>query len=128
MKIYLAGGMRTNWQQNIINEVKNHTFWNPMENTTNDSRIFSIVDKVGVESCVVIFAYLERTNPCPCGLIAELCYGKGLGKITVFVNEWTEDNYKANNWKSYYMDLISEWVDVKLDKLEDGTTCLKNLR
>lgn len=119
MKIYLAGGMKTGWQDKLIEHKKfeeRHTFFDPRMNNTKEPREYATLDLHNIKQSDLVFAYLEKGNPSGAGLALEIGYGKGLGKTVIFVNEKRDDKY----WK-----LVEETADVVFEKLEDGIRYLE---
>jgi hypothetical protein len=150
-KVYLSGGTVSGWQDVVehnINPPPKDTvingihilssslykaeFYNPAKFRVGsvdrpDVRMYGPMDRIKIEECDVLFAYLEAGNPTPINVALELGYAKGLGKLTILCNEWTEAKWKAgqlgcqrttdpgNNdatwYKYWYVDLLNSWTD-----------------
>lgn len=135
MKIYLAGGMHTQWREKVISEcflgafmtapdgVKipiedNDVQWyNPMQNGGGELQEFVTWDLLAIKKCDVVFAYMEADNPYGHGMCAEIGYAKGLGKTVVFVNES----------EIRHIDFAYQMADVKFGNLADGIEYLQKL-
>lgn len=132
-RVYLSGGTVTGWQNYIISRVEGVDFYNPAQFKLGslimpELRLFGPMDKTKIRECDVLFGYLEASNPTPINVALELGYAKGLGKITVLCNEWTEDRFKSRQLKCqettdamkaamatwfrpHYVDLMNSWAD-----------------
>ena len=134
-KIYLSGGTVSNWQDEVEHYITKDTiqaeFYNPAKFKVGtvdrpDLRMYGPMDKLKIEECDILFAYLEQSNPTPINVALELGYAKGLGKLTILCNEWTEAKYKANElgtqkttdpkavatwYKPWYTNLLDSWAD-----------------
>lgn len=116
VKIYLSGGFHSGWQEEImkyfpVSEFPNILFCNPFDFKSDNPKLFGPMDKVKIEQCDILFAYLEETNPTALAIIAEMAYAKGRDKMVIFCNEWDDEGYKVRGLKARYMALIEEWVD-----------------
>jgi len=88
-----------------------------------------------IRECDIVFAYLEASNPVIINIALELGFAKGLGKVTILVNEWTEENIskgmletlKPNgNWfKPRYLEMLIDWCDFVVTDFKDGIELLK---
>lgn len=60
LQIYLAGGMKSNWQNIVINSLsdQNVTFYNP-DTTISDPKIYVPNDIKAIDNSNIIFAYYE---------------------------------------------------------------------
>lgn len=125
MKVYLAGGFSSNWQQDVIDSLSSYEsliFFNPREHGLKNSDHYYFWDTLHLEKCDVIFAFLEESNPLALGLIFELGYARGLHKKVILVDE--KSNKNADYAKQF--KFARESVDVVFDNLEDGINFLKS--
>ncbi len=126
MKVYLAGGFRSNWQKTVIDsfrQIDSITFFNPKEHGLRDSDQYYFWDTLHLEQCDIVFAYLEESNPLALGLIFELGYARGLHKKVILVDE------KSTNKDSDYAKqfrFARESVDVAFATLDEGIQFLKS--
>jgi nucleoside 2-deoxyribosyltransferase len=97
VKIYLAGGMRTEWRQYIKTNMNDLevTWLDPTESGLTKPKEYTFYDMACVESCDLILCYLEKTNPSGIGLAFEMGYAKGLKKKILFVNEQLDNKYTS---------------------------------
>lgn len=88
MKIYLAGGMKSGWQDTVKERVKQHEYYDPRIDT-DQLRNFNIAqqDFAGVDWADMVFAYFEIDNPSGIGLALEVGYAVAGGKRVVIVDE-----------------------------------------
>jgi len=142
-KVYLSGGTVSGWQDVVEHRINPPAlamsvtpaiaeFYNPAKFKVGpvdrpDVRMYGPMDRIKIEECDILFAYLEAGNPTPINVALELGYAKGLGKRTILCNEWTEAKWKAgqlgcqrttdptNNdaiwYKHWYVDLLNSWAD-----------------
>ncbi len=88
MKIYLAGGLHTDWQERVKEAVPQHEYFDPKVDA--DQRYpfkFTQQDLDGVKWCDVVFAYFEKTNPSGMGLAKEIGWAVAFDKTVIFVDE-----------------------------------------
>lgn len=117
-KVYLAGGFRTNWQEQVKTSCGDSLLlFNPREHGLEiNSKQYTAWDLFHVKHCDIFFAHMEATNPSGLGLCLELGYAKALGKTIVLVDgKSLEDESFAK-----YFEIARESADVVFDKLEDG--------
>ena len=92
-KVYLAGGFRTNWQQ----EVKDHFIYeqfqwlDPKQTGLTIPLEYTTWDLFHIKQADIVFVYIEKANP-GIGLAAEIGYAKALGKVIITVFEKDRDN------------------------------------
>ena len=115
MKIYLAGGMKSGWQDGVKRTVEHHTYYDPRSHDLDEWPLYSAWDFGMVGYCDWVFGYFEKDNPSGYGLIGEMAYGKGLGKRVIFVDEISvfsdrhEKHLRLFEWlaDAYFTDLQS---------------------
>jgi hypothetical protein len=82
--IYLAGGMRTGWQDTLMAYLRQHRpgvpviYLDPRQNGTQDEATYTAWDVAAVEMADVLFVYLEADNPSGAGLALEIGVAEGL--------------------------------------------------
>ncbi|MFA5668672.1 MAG: nucleoside 2-deoxyribosyltransferase domain-containing protein [Balneolaceae bacterium] len=125
MKVYLAGGFRSNWQQQIEKSFPKNQgiiFFNPREHGLDKSDEYYFWDTLHLEQCDVVFAYLEESNPLALGLIFELGYARGLHKKIILVDE--KSNKNTDYAKQFRF--ARESVDVVFESLDEGIKFLRS--
>jgi nucleoside 2-deoxyribosyltransferase len=87
MKIYLAGGFRTGWQDEVIEGLPSHEFLDPREHKMHDPRAYTERDKEMIDECDLVFAYMESSNPGWPNMAFEIGYAHAKGKRIILINE-----------------------------------------
>lgn len=89
--IYLAGGMKSNWQDEIMAAVRDLqadlTFFDPRCHGLKDEDDYTVWDIRAVRASDVVFALLEANNPSGFGMSNEIGYAAAMGKYIIFVDE-----------------------------------------
>jgi len=116
IRVYLSGGTGSGWQEEVLkhfpkSEYPDVAFYNPWSLDSYNPRKYVPMDALKIAESDIVFAYLEDTNPTALAIIGELMYAKGLGKVTIFCNEWTKEDYAKRGLRERYMELIECWVD-----------------
>jgi len=140
-RVYLCGGFRSGWQRKVIQALEDYSvdWFNPAEQKIGEDLLpldlYSPLDEIKLRECDIVFAYLEASNPVIINIALELGFAKGLGKVTILVNEWTEENIskgmletlKPNgNWfKPRYLEMLIDWCDFVVTDFKDGIELLK---
>lgn len=122
-KIYLAGGIKTNWQESVISEITDCEFYNPRDKEVNKILTldeYGTWDLYHIKKSDIVFAYMEKTNPSGIGLAVEIGYAKGLGKTVILCLE--ENNEKIND---RYLDFLKLTSDIVFTDLDSAITYLK---
>jgi nucleoside 2-deoxyribosyltransferase len=124
VKVYLAGGMRSGWQ-NLVKSQTNLSFFDPRNKETNT---FLSINEIGtcdlfyIQQSDIVLAYMEATNPSGIGLAAELGYAKGLGKTVILCIEPNNHHIKDK-----YLGFLRSVSHVVYTNLDDGILFLKNM-
>ena len=94
VKVYLAGGMRTGWQDKVKEECKDLfdqglVEWkDPRDNKTSDPKLYGPLDRYACDDSRIFFGFAEKSNPLPFPLFMEMGYCLGQeNKVIIFVNE-----------------------------------------
>jgi len=123
MKIYLAGGMQSGWQEIVKKTVEGHTYYDPCTHGLQEWPLYSAWDFGMVADCDWVFGYFEKNNPSGFGLVGEMSYGKGLGKRVIFVDEISAVSEPHNRRLRLF-----EWLaDAYFTDLQDGLDFLARL-
>jgi len=122
IKIYLAGGMKSGWQDTVINKLKNSCiFFNPQDHGLINANEYKTWDLHFVNQADIIFAYLEKENPSGFGLTLEIGYAKALNKTIILVDERSINDSSFLN----YFKIVRESADVVFDDFESGLNFLE---
>lgn len=123
VKIYLAGGMRSGWQDRVIQTLtkqfpdKALMFLDPRQNSNQDEAVYTAWDLEGVALADIVFVYVEQDNPSGFGACLEIGYARGLstGKQIVSVIESEHPGYRyfgmAREASDFVTDSFSEGMD-----------------
>jgi len=117
MKIYLAGGLNSNWQEFAEKELLEHECINPKNWEHTEADVYTYRDLDGVYRCDLVLAYMEKENPSGIGMSLEIGYAVGIGKPVIFVNECDSKNF----------DIIEEISSRVFSDLRDAIYFIKNL-
>lgn len=89
MKIYLAGGFKSGWQDDVKEAFElrpDVEFFDPREHKLHDPRDYTKRDLEAIREADVVLAYMESDNPGWPNLAFEVGYAHALGKQVVLVN------------------------------------------
>lgn len=125
MKVYLAGGMRTGWQDKVREALPSFTFLDPRFKGASDERKltleeYGLWDLHHIKECDVVFGYMEKSNPSGVGMACELGYAFGLGKTVILVLE--EPNHHQEDRYLQFMQKVSH---ITFADFEEGIKFLK---
>jgi len=116
-KIYLAGGMKSGWQDQIINKFKDKfIFFNPCDHCLSISSQYTSWDLHFLEKSDIIFAYLEKDNPSGYGLALEVGFAKASNKTIILVDERSIFDEEF----AYRFRIIRDSASLVFDDLESG--------
>lgn len=122
-KVYLAGGLKSRWQDNVIRHFKgqnNFTFFNPADHGFIKPELYTHWDLHYVKECDILFGYMESTNPSGYGLALEIGHANALGKTVILVDERSKvDEEFAKSYK-----FIREASNILVDDYEHGLLVL----
>ncbi len=84
-KVYLAGGMKSSWQDIAIGRIAERHInpvmhLDPRRHGSRDESVYISWDLAGVEAADVVFAHLERDNPGGHGLALEIGFAVGMAR------------------------------------------------
>lgn len=87
--IYLAGGMRSGWQDAVKAALPSGVIWlDPRHSGSTSSDIYTAWDLRAVEMADVVLGFMEHTNPNGAGLAVEFGYAfRAGGKKLMYVEE-----------------------------------------
>lgn len=127
MNVYLAGGMKSGWQEEILNNISytdSFEFFNPAENNCKKPEEYTAWDLFHVRKCDILFGYMEASNPSGYGLGAEVAYAKALGKTVILVDERSaKDPAFARNYA-----FIHKIADIVFPSLSEGLYYLSKFK
>jgi nucleoside 2-deoxyribosyltransferase len=107
MKVYLAGDMKSGWQDRFAEQVPKWVeLIDPRSHGLPDPAQYTAWDLDGVRRADAVIAYMGAHNPSGFGLCIEAGYAYGLGKRIIFVDEMTVD------WRGRYFDMLRQIATV----------------
>jgi nucleoside 2-deoxyribosyltransferase len=88
--IYLAGGMRSKWQDRVIAACPQFTYLDPRTATGLVSeKDYTEWDLNAIRHSALVLAYMDTDNPSGFGLCLEVGYAYGIGRRVFYVCEDT---------------------------------------
>lgn len=122
--VYLAGGMKSGWQDAVKKAVPGVIFIDPREHGLKDEAGYTAWDLAGVERADVVFGYMESDNPGGAGLAVEFGWGARAGKTLMLVEQ---EGYAQQR----YFGMVRALAHVKYsgeNGLAEAIECLKRIR
>lgn len=112
-KVYLAGGMHSEWRHDV-KQLEGFKFFDPMG--YNDSLYeYGRRDLLAVKECDILFLYIDKDNPSGYGACVEAGYAKALGKTVISVL----DRKHPKHDYIQFVGIVSDVVYYDLDKAID---------
>jgi len=112
--IYLAGGMQTDWRDQVRERV-DARFYDPTDHWLDSLEEYGQWDLHHVASADVLFCYIERDNPSCLGAAVEAGYAAGQGTLVVLVRERRHEHFPDE--KVAFLEAVA---DVSFADLDDG--------
>lgn len=104
IRVYLAGGFHSGWQNKVIKAcgTKHFIFYDPRkkwmrsEITENHPSFYWPWNFQAIKKSEVVFAYTEDYRPKLLGpaIVLEMGYAQGLGKLVIYVNDVRHKYYE----------------------------------
>ena len=94
MLIYLAGGMKSNWQDKVMTACHSHEFIDPRKHGLTSEKKYTDWDLSGVRASDLIIAYMDSENPSGYGLSLEVGYAHAYHKPIWYVCEDKTDRQR----------------------------------
>lgn len=121
-KIYLAGGMKSNWQNKVLSRYgDSFIFFNPQDHKLETEKEYTIWDLHFVKEADIIFAYMDKHNPSGYGLTLEIGYARALNKTIILVDERSSEDTSFHN----YFKIVKESASIVFDDFESGLNYLE---
>jgi nucleoside 2-deoxyribosyltransferase len=87
LKVYLAGGMHSGWQDTFMKFYPSIDFIDPRAHELTAEGEYALADRLAIKQCDLMIAYFEKNNPSGLGLAFEIGYAIGLGIPIIFIDE-----------------------------------------
>ena len=121
-KVYLAGGFKSNWQEIVINQLKDQfIFYNPRNHNLESPADYSVWDRHYVKQCDILFGFMELENPSGYGLAFEIGLAYGLGKTIILIDEKSLTNGEFErrfNLIAHSSSVVFYSLDIGIDYLK----------
>ena len=101
MKVYLAGDMKSGWQDRLMRECTvPHEWLDPRSHGLESPWEYSKWDLDAIDACDVLVAHMHPGNPSGLGMSLEVGYAHGVGKPIIFWDEIGRD------WRAKYFGMV----------------------
>jgi nucleoside 2-deoxyribosyltransferase len=118
--IYLAGGFRSNWQQEVRFVLeKSYTILDPSLHGLSDPEEYTKWDLEAIRKSNIVLANMEATNSGGYALGLEIGYAKALGKLIIFVDQIKDERV------SRYFEMVRQCSDFVFHDLKDAINLLE---
>jgi len=117
MRVYLCGGMRTEWREYVKTHISGPFWLDPTKHGLDRPGEYTVWDLTAVRQSDVVFAYMAVDNPSGVGLALEVGYAIALGKPVILVDESTNK----------YMDIVQRAASLSYPTLAEGMVMLSSL-
>lgn len=115
--IYLAGGMKSQWQDRVIAALPYCKFIDPRTHGLADEKAYTEWDLCGIRSSTLVMAYMDSENPSGFGLSLEVGYAKAMQKKIVYVCEDTTPRQRYFGMVRACADEVYASLDAAIDAL-----------
>lgn len=123
-KVYLAGGLSSNWRNIIINQLENEfVFFNPKEHGLEGcSKAYTTWDLHFLRNSDILFGYMEKDNPSGYGLSLEIGYANALGKTVILIDERSEiDDFFEKRYR-----IVHSSSNIVFSSINEGVDFLRS--
>lgn len=134
--VYLAGGMKSGWQDKVIAEFEDMiragtvAFFDPRQNP-KDPKKYRAIDKENWENADIIFAYAESSNPSLYAMCIELTGGFYNKARTIFVDDLqpesmeTPEKVEEEKRRKRYLSFAETVSHKKATSFKEGLSILE---
>lgn len=100
MKVYLAGGMKSTWQDEVILWLPDGVkVYDPRHHGLSSPSEYTRWDLDHIEKSDAVISQMSSDNPSGFGLSVEIGFAHALGKRIIFIDKIEDD------WRSRYFDM-----------------------
>lgn len=117
MKIYLAGGMKSDWQDKVMVACPNHTYFDPRTHGLENPADYTKWDLEHVAKSDLVFACFTLDNPSGFGMCIEIGYAHRADKQIILVDE-----QQLKSW-----GIVRQCCNYVFNDLHKGIDCLKTI-
>lgn len=125
IRVYLAGGLQTEWREKVINNtIGQFVFFSPKNHglEKEGANQYTPWDLFHIRKCDIIFGYMEKDNRSGYGLSLEVGYGRALNKTIILVDERSV----CDEWFKSKYSIVHEVADVRFENIEKGIVFLNS--
>jgi hypothetical protein len=123
MKVYLAGGFHSGWQDDVMLKLSDFRFFDPRAHHLDNAQQYTEWDLGAIRQSDWIFAYLEKQNPGGYALALELGFARALSKKIVLVDEKSADDRLAER----HLAMLHACADVSVASVDEAVIFLRQL-
>jgi nucleoside 2-deoxyribosyltransferase len=113
IKIYLAGGFRSGWQEIVKSKLKDFYFLDPSEHCIKDPLEYTRWDLAAVRNSDIVLANMESSNPGGYALALEIGFARALGKKIYLVDQIEDASI------SHYFEMVRQCSDKVFETLDE---------
>ncbi|RZU39144.1 hypothetical protein [Edaphobacter modestus] len=121
IKVYLAGGFHSGWQDLVKARTSNLSFFDPREHKIDAADLYTAWDLNAIRESDWVFAYLEKSNPGGYALALEIGFGKALEKRILLIDERSIDS----DMEARRLAMLHICADACFHTLEAGIAFLR---
>ena len=121
INVYLAGGFKSGWQDNVKLNVPKLRYLDPRSHGLTRSAEYTAWDLTAVRRCDCVFAYLEASNPAGYALALEIGFARALGKFVILV----DDKSRTSDEMARHLEMLGSSADIVFPSLEEGRAFLE---
>lgn len=134
--VYLAGGMKSGWQDKVITAFEDLiregvvAFFDPRKNPKEPEK-YRPIDKENWEQADIVFGYAESSNPALFAMCIEITGGFYNKARTIFVDDLkpesleTPEKIEEEKRRQRYLGFIETVSHKKTTSLEEGMSVLE---
>lgn len=120
LMIYLAGGMKSNWQSRVTHGAPQFGYKDPRSHGLTEEKDYTEWDLRAIRDSQIVLAYMDSDNPSGYGLSLEVGYAKAIGREVWYVCEDTTARQR-------YFGMVRACSDRQFDSLDAAINALNNL-
>jgi nucleoside 2-deoxyribosyltransferase len=119
--VYLAGGMKSNWQDRVIAACPGFAFSDPRTHGLTEEKEYTAWDLQAITDCDLVFAYMDSDNPSGFGLSLEVGFAYGIGRPIFYVCEDGSERQKRFGMVRACASEVFDSLDAAIAALRDWT-------
>lgn len=117
MKIYLAGGMKSDWQDKVIDSAPSNTYFDPRSHGLSIPNEYTEWDLRHIKESDLVFACFTKDNPSGFGMCIEIGFAHRARTPIILVDE-----QQLRSW-----DIVRCCCKNVFDNLQGGLLLLRDL-